>query len=123
MQKSMLLSKKLVCFTASLCLSFFQAVVFVNDSCAQSPPPQATGPVDIQANEQEFADKTVVAKGDVTVTYKDSVITGPEVELFRDDAGQPQKAIFVGQPHLVQNDSKINADTLIFEIANSKFIA
>jgi len=97
--------------------------MFVNYSCAQSPPPTATGPVDIQANEQEFADKMVVAKGNVVVTYKDSVITGPEVKLFRDDAGQPQKAIFDGQPHLVQNDSKINADTLIFEIANNKFIA
>ncbi len=29
----------------------------------------------------------------------------------------------LGSPRLVQNDSKINADTLIFEIANSKFIA
>ncbi len=64
-----------------------------------------------------------MAKGDVTVTYKDSIVKAPEAKLFRDPSGQPQKAIFIGHPFLTQNDNKINADTLIFEIADSKFIA
>jgi lipopolysaccharide export system protein LptA len=106
-------------------LGFFQSVVFVFDSCAQQAgaPPQANAPVDIQAKEQEFADDQVIARGNVKVTYKDSVITAPQATLFRDAAGQAQKAIFIGHPYLVQSDSKMNADTLIFEIANSKVVA
>src|SRR6516164_3157709 len=111
----------LLCF----CFGFFQSVVFVFDSCAQSPAPapQASAPVDIQAKEQDFADDQVIARGDVKVVYKDSVITGPQATLFRDAGGQPQKAIFIGHPYLTQPDSKMNADTLIFEIANSRVIA
>jgi len=120
--KHSVISKALI-FTSGICIGFFQTVIFISDSCAQSAPPQATGPIDIQANEQEFGENVVLAKGDVTVTYKDSVVKGPEAKLYRDSAGQPQKAVFVGHPHLVQNDSKISADTLVFEIANSKFIA
>ncbi len=115
--------RKLVFFITSVSFGFFQTVFFISDSCAQSPMPPTSGPIDIQANEQEFQENVVLAKGDVTVTYKDSVVKGPEAKLFRDSAGQPQKAIFSGHPHLVQNESKISADTLIFEIANSKFIA
>ena len=86
-------------FLAScLSLSFFQTVFFISDSCAQSQAPQATAPIDIQAQEQEFQETVVLAKGDVTVTYKDSVVKAPEAKLFRDTAGQPQKAIFVGRP-------------------------
>ena len=110
-----------------LCLFFFQAVIFVPDTCAQAPapagPPQASAPVDIQATEQDFNEDQVIAKGNVRVKYKDSLILAPQATLFRDAQGQPQKAIFVGHPNLTNADSTMNADTLIFEIANSKIIA
>ncbi len=115
--------KKFMFFIAGICLGFFQTVFLTPDSCAQTAGPQASGPIDIQANEQEFLDAIVLAKGNVTVTYKDSIVKAPEAKLFRDPNGQPQKAIFVGHPYLTQNDNKISADTLIFEIAESKFIA
>jgi lipopolysaccharide export system protein LptA len=111
-----------VCF----CLLFFQAVIFVPDTCAQAPAPatpQASAPVDIQAAEQDFADDQVIAKGNVRVKYKDSLILAPQATLFRDAQGQPQKAIFIGHPNLTNADSTMNADTLIFEIANSKIVA
>jgi lipopolysaccharide export system protein LptA len=117
------LIKRFGLFSAGICLGFFQTVIFVPDSCAQSSVPPTSGPIDIQADEQEFAESVVIAKGNVTVTCKDSVVKAPEAKLFRDPNGQPEKAIFVGHPYLTQNDSKISADTLIFEIANSKFIA
>ena len=116
-------SKRIFVFSIGICLSFFQTIFLIPDSCAQSTAQQATGPIDIQANEQEFAESVVLAKGNVVVTYKDSIVKAPEAKLFRDPDGQPQKAIFVGHPLLTQNDSKISADTLIFEMVNSKFIA
>lgn len=117
--------KKTAVFISCFCLVFFQAVIFVPDTCAQAPAPapQATGPIDIQAAEQDFADDQVIAKGNVRVKYKDSLIVGPMATLFRDAAGQPQKAVFVGHPNLTQGESKMHADTLIFEIATSKIIA
>ena len=120
------LLRKTAAFITCFCLVFFQAVIFVTtDTCAQSPPPapQATGPIDIQAAEQDFADDQVIAKGNVRVKYKDSLIVGPMATLFRDAAGQPQRAVFVGHPSLTQGESKMHADTLIFEIATSKIIA
>ncbi len=84
---------------------------------------QASGPVDIQANEQEFAGDQVIAKGNVRVLYKDSIIHAPQATLFRDPGGNPQKAIFTGHPNLVQGKSLIDADTLTFDIANSRVIA
>src|SRR5579883_2470172 len=119
------LSKIVALFTC-LSLFFFHAVIFVPDTCAQALPPgapAATGPIDIQAAEQDFADDVVIAKGNVRVKYKDSLILAPMATLYRDQAGQPQKAVFTGHPTLTNADSKMNADTLIFEIANSKIIA
>lgn len=93
-------------------------------SLAQGPEPaQVSGPVDIQANEQEFAGDQIIAKGNVRVVYKDSIIHAPMATLQRDAGGNPQKAIFTGHPHLVQGKSLIDADTLMFDIANSKVIA
>lgn len=80
-------------------------------------------PIDIQANEQEFAGNEVIAKGNVRVTYKDSVVVGPMAQLFRGPDGQPQKAIFTGHPHLTQGRNRIHADTLVFEIATGQVIA
>jgi lipopolysaccharide assembly outer membrane protein LptD (OstA) len=91
---------------------------------AQAPVAAAAqGPIDIQANEQEFAGDEVIAKGNVRVKYKDSVVTAPEAHLMRDPGGNPQKAIFVGHPHLIQGNNKIDAETLTFEVATSRVIA
>jgi lipopolysaccharide export system protein LptA len=79
--------------------------------------PNAPQPIDIVANEQEFAGDQVIAKGNVKVTSKGTVITAPLATLFRDPQGQPQLAIFTGHPHLVQESNKIDADKLTFEIA------
>jgi len=124
MRKSALLTKATILVTMAS-VGFFQAVLLIPDTLAQAPaPPTKTDqPVDIQANSQEFAEDQIVATGNVKVTYKESVVRGPEARLFRDAAGQAQRAVFTGHPYLTQNDSKINSDTLIFEIANSKVIA
>jgi len=82
-----------------------------------------SGPIDIQANEQEFSGDQVIARGNVHVKYKDSTIIAPAATLFRDAGGNPQKAIFTGHPKLVQGGSIIDADTLTFEIAIQKIIA
>ena len=58
--------------------------------------PNAPQPIDIVANEQEFAGDQVIAKGNVRVTSKGTVITAPLATLFRDPQGQPQLAVFTG---------------------------
>ncbi len=83
----------------------------------------AGGPIDIQADEQEFGEGHVIARGRVRVTYKDSVVVAPMATLYRDAAGSPQKAVFTGHPHLTQGNNKIDSDVLIFEIASGKIIA
>jgi lipopolysaccharide export system protein LptA len=83
----------------------------------------AAGPIDIRANEQEFAENQVIAKGNVKVTYKDSVVYAPLATLFRDAGGNPQRAVFTGHPHLTQGSNRIDADTLTFEMANAKIVA
>lgn len=92
-------------------------------SLAAPPGPEASGPIDISANEQEFSGSQVIARGNVRVKYKDSVVVAPIATLMRDAGGNPQKAVFTGHPHLIQGDNKIDAETLIFEMANSKIIA
>lgn len=82
-----------------------------------------SGTIDIQANEQEFADDHVVAKGNVHVVYKDSIIDAPMATLYKDAAGKPQRAIFTGHPRLRQGQNLIHADKLIFEMASSIIIA
>ena len=83
-----------------------------------------SGPIDIKANEQEFGQDHLVARGNVRVTFKDSVIVAPVATLYKDPlTGQPQRAVFTGHPHLVQGPNKIDADTLTFEMATSKIIA
>jgi lipopolysaccharide export system protein LptA len=106
-----------------LSLSFMQSVLFVDAQVPAQEPPKTDAPVDIQATEQEFADDQVIAKGNVVVTYKESIVHAPLARLFRDASGQAQRAVFVGHPNLLQGANKINADTLIFEIANSKVVA
>ncbi len=102
---------------------------------AQPPAPAAapaadpaaapgSGPIDIQAAEQEFTGDHVIAKGNVKVLYKDTVIRAPLATLYRDlSSGQPQKAMFNGHPWLIQGANKIDADELIFEMTTSKIYA
>jgi lipopolysaccharide export system protein LptA len=91
---------------------------------AAGPGPEApSGPIDITANEQEFSGNQVIARGNVHVKYKDSVVVAPMAALIRDAGGSPQSAIFTGHPHLTQGQNKIDAETLVFEMANSKIVA
>ncbi|MCA9802203.1 MAG: hypothetical protein KC777_09465 [Cyanobacteria bacterium HKST-UBA02] len=81
------------------------------------------GPIDIVADEQEFAEDHVLAKGKVRVTQGDTIIDGPIAKLFRDESGAASKAVFTGSPRLVQGKSKINAARLTFEIKTSRILA
>ncbi len=95
----------------------------MSQTAALAQAPGGSGPIDIQAEEQEFADDYVIAKGKVKVVYKDCVVYAPMAKLYRDPSGQPQKAVFTGHPHLVQGKNKIDADTLVFEVGTSKVFA
>lgn len=90
---------------------------------AQFGLPGGGGQIDIQANEQEFAGDHVIARGNVRVTYKDSVVVAPIATLYRDASGNPQRAVFTGHPRLTQGKNRVDADTLVFEIAGQKLIA
>lgn len=90
---------------------------------AAQEAPAAQGPIDITANEQEFSGESVIARGNVRVVYKDSVILAPQATLFRDAGGNPNKAIFTGHPRLTQGTNRIDAEMLTFEIAAQKIIA
>lgn len=83
----------------------------------------ASGPIDITANEQEFSGEQVIARGNVRVVYKDSIILAPVATLFKDATGQPSRAIFTGHPRLNQGTSRIDAETLTFEIHAQKIVA
>lgn len=85
--------------------------------------PDAGGPVDIQANEQDFVGDQVVAHGNVHVTYKDTVITAPQAVLTRNEGGSPQSAVFTGYSKMVQHGSSMAADKLTFDIAAEKILA
>jgi lipopolysaccharide export system protein LptA len=88
-----------------------------------SGQPQSNPPVDIQASEQEFAGDHVIAKGNVRVNYKGTIVTAPQATLVRDAQGQPQMAVFTGHAYLVQESNKMDADKLTFMMSNSEIIA
>jgi lipopolysaccharide export system protein LptA len=101
-------------------------VLSLGSSCfaqGSNDPTQVSGPVDIQANEQEFAGDQIIARGNVKVVYKDSVIHAPVATMQRDAGGNPQRAVFSGHPHLVQGKNLIDAETLTFDMANSRVLA
>jgi lipopolysaccharide export system protein LptA len=85
--------------------------------------PATTGPIDIQADSQDFAGDVVFAKGHVKVIFKDSTVYADDAQLFKDPNGQPQMAIFTGTPHLVQKSNKIDANKLTFLMSVNKIIA
>lgn len=88
-----------------------------------APGGPGAGPIDIVADEQEFAENSVIARGRVKVTYKDSVIFAPLATLYKDPEGNPNRAVFTGSPRLIQGKNKINAVTLTFEMKQNKIIA
>ncbi len=88
-----------------------------------TPGGGAQGPIDITADEQEFAGDSVIARGRVRVVYKDSVILAPLATLYKDPTGNPNRAVFTGHPRLTQGRNKIDANTLVFEMAVNKIIA
>src|ERR1700688_4256402 len=97
----------MLCIT-SMALSLPYAAI------AQDPNATLSGPVDIQAKQQVFSGDQVLAKGNVKVSYKDTIITGPEVALTRNTSGSPQSAVFKGHPYFVQNGSIMDSDVLMF---------
>jgi len=90
---------------------------------AQDMMAPSSGPIDIQADEQEFGDDRVIARGKVKVVHGDTIIRAPVATLFRDEAGQPKLAIFTGSPILVQGTNTIRANKLTFDIKAAKIIA
>ena len=84
---------------------------------------QATGPIDITADEQEFAADSVIARGKVRVVYKDSVIIAPLATLYKDESGNPNRAVFTGHPRLTQARNRMDANMLTFEMQKQKVIA
>ncbi len=85
---------------------------------------QAGGaPIDIKADEQEFADDRMIARGKVVVVKGDTVVYAPVATLYKDAAGQPERAVFTGHPRLSQGQNKIHADTLTFQIKSSVIVA
>ena len=118
------LRKKNSIYSICIALSLLQSgAMTLRSFAAEVAAPGMSTPVDIQAAEEEFADDQVIAKGNVKVTYKDSVVHAPMARLFRDAEGQPQRAVFVGHSVLVQGDSTIMGDTLVFEISTSRVVA
>jgi lipopolysaccharide export system protein LptA len=85
--------------------------------------PGAGNPIDIQADEQEFASDHVVARGKVRVVYGDTTIRAPIATLFRDEAGQPKLAVFTGNPTLSQGVNLVRANKLTFNIKEAIIIA
>jgi len=79
--------------------------------------------IDIKADEQEFADDRMIARGKVVVVKGDTVVYAPVATLYKDVAGQPERAVFTGHPRLAQGQNKIHADTLTFHIKTSVIIA
>jgi lipopolysaccharide export system protein LptA len=104
------------------CALSMQVLLSTSSAFAQFDE-NASGPIDIQANEQEFAEDRVLAKGNVRVSFKGSLINGPVATVFRDPTGKPLRAIFTGHPNLTQGSNFIDADTLTFDMVNQKIIA
>lgn len=86
-------------------------------------PMSGGGPIDIQADEQEFGEDRVIARGKVKVVHGDTIIRAPMATLFRDPAGQPKLAIFTGNPTLIQGVNSIRAAKLTFDIKAAKILA
>lgn len=125
-------AKFIICIAAvaGLSLSGIRLTMAQEENSDEAPPakpapttPQASAPVDITADEQEFATDSVIAKGKVRVVYKDSIITAPLATLYKDETGNPNRAVFTGHPRLTQAHSKIDANMLTMELQKQKILA
>ena len=81
------------------------------------------GQIDIKADEQEFAQGHVIARGKVRVDYGETVIYGPKATLYRDDSGAASSAVFTGSPHLKQGKNTIKASKLTFDVKTKSILA
>lgn len=119
-----MISKYLAKTTSALLTPALLVSIAVPASWAQGMPGAGiSGPIDIQAQEQEFGEDHVVAKGAVRVVYKDSIINAPQAIIYKDATGNLRSAVFTGHPNLVQNNSKLDADTITFEMISQKVLA
>ena len=124
-------AKFITCLAATLIVTISgvrltQAQEEDSEAPKPAPPaaaPVASGPIDITADEQEFATDSVIARGAVRVVYKDSIITAPLATLYKDETGNPNRAVFTGHPQLTQAHSKIDANMLTMELQKSKILA
>lgn len=107
---------------AKTLVSLLAATIALTPMMALAQEPSG-GPIDIQADEQEFGDDRVIARGKVKVVHGDTIIRAPMATLFRDPAGQPKLAIFTGNPTLIQGVNTIRATKLTFDIKEAKILA
>ncbi len=107
---------------AKTLVSLLAATIALSPMMALAQEPSG-GPIDIQADEQEFGDDRVIARGKVKVVHGDTIIRAPMATLFRDPAGQPKLAIFTGNPILIQGVNTIKAAKLTFDIKEAKILA
>lgn len=97
--------------------------LILSSTNAQAQMPADGGQVDIQAQEQEFSGEQVIARGNVRVKFKDTIINAPLATLYKSPEGKPQKAVFTGHPYLQQDKSKIDADVLTFDMNTQHIVA
>jgi lipopolysaccharide export system protein LptA len=112
-------------FNARTLAGLLAATIALNPTIAlaQDMMAPSSGPIDIVADEQEFGEDRVIARGKVKVVHGDTIIRAPVATLFRDEAGQPKMAIFTGSPTLVQGNNSIRANKLTFDIKAARILA
>lgn len=84
---------------------------------------QASDPIDITAEEQEFGDDCMIARGNVRVISGDTVVYAPIATMYKGPDGQPQTAVFTGNPRLKQGQNVLVANKLTFFIKTSVIVA
>lgn len=84
---------------------------------------QGNDPIDITAEEQEFGDDCMIARGNVRVITGDTVIYSPIATMYKGPDGQPQTAVFTGNPRLKQGQNVLNANKLTFFVKTSVIVA
>lgn len=84
---------------------------------------QGNDPIDITAEEQEFGDDCMIARGNVRVVTGDTIIYAPIATMYKGPDGQPQTAVFTGNPRLKQGQNVINANKLTFFVKTSVIVA
>lgn len=94
-----------------------------SSALAPTASAQANDPIDITAEEQEFADDCMIARGNVRVVSGDTVVYAPIATMYRGPDGQPQTAVFTGNPRLKQGQNILVANKLTFFIKTSVIVA